>query len=360
MAKWLLVLSALVAVSTAAITTTNQVKHLDDKKCIVCYGHIASAYMECIQATIKHPGEPDKASEECNRATDDAMTYCPDNCLHKPKGFYGASNLGLEKPSKYSAVKDTPQQDKCNVCYGSIATAFMECLQGSYAHRDRPEMVEQLCNEATEQAYKRCSSDGCMKKAKGCGLKTEDFLLKAEDKKVFLGDDVLPPATMKVLTDANKFGNASRAECLPCYGRVASAFIDCLQATFSHPNQPEMVDKVCDRLTSKALQFCPDGCFNKNSTEPFPKPPVFPPQPTPVKDNEIEEDAVKVGGPRECPMGMKICVAEGSGNTVCCPVENACCGVLKWDVGGICCPKGWCCNKKESYYVPQCVPPLLC
>jgi len=181
MAKWLLVLSALVAVSTAAITTTNQVKHLDDKKCIVCYGHIASAYMECIQATIKHPGEPDKASEECNRATDDAMTYCPDNCLHKPKGFYGASNLGLEKPSKYFAVKDTPQQDKCNVCYGSIATAFMECLQGSYAHRDRPEMVEQLCNEATEQAYKRCSSDGCMKKAKGCGLKTEDFLLKAEE-----------------------------------------------------------------------------------------------------------------------------------------------------------------------------------
>jgi len=404
MTQWtcvgLVVFSALVALSSAG--SFPKVKNLKDKKCIECYGHIAEAYMQCIQATIKYAADTDKASEECDKAQKDAMTFCPDRCMRKPTppgppeppfpapSKYSKYDLGYEAPSEYEQLKavqaalakpdEEPEKHKCVTCYGRIATAFVECLQGTYDHPGQPAMVEQLCNEAVEQATKQCE-EGCVKKSGECltsTLNTEDFILKAKDEKVFLGKDVLPPATMKVLKNSDKFGNSTNAGCIPCYGRIASAFIECLQETFSHPNDPELVEKMCDMMTSKAMEYCADGCFDRNNP-PFPYPPRYPfpypePYPEPYPDpfppmekHNVQENEIKVAaesnvevGPKKCPMGQKICVAEGSGSTVCCPNENACCGQLKWDVGAICCPAGWCCNKKESYYVPQCVPPLMC
>jgi len=415
-----LVFSALVVMATAG--SYPEVKNVVDKKCVECYGHIANAYLECIQASIKHPLHPERAAEECTKAQNDALTFCPDYCMKKPEPPHpgpphpgppipGPPIPGPPEPPTPEPVEEIsynldPEEDvpvtydqlitlqsflennkpdedtvspKCRLCYGRIASAFIDCMKGTYDHPHRPKMVELLCNQAVKKANKACSKETCISASGGskCNtaaadiktLSTEDFVLQEKDDKLYLGQDVLPPATMEALKDSNKFGNGSKSSCIACYGRIATAYLNCLQTTFSHPNEPELIKRLCDKFTSQALEYCPDGCFNKDHP-PMPYPPHIPPipvPPMPVNDdklNEVEDsaDEVEVEGaaPKSCPPGQRLCEAMGSGNKTCCPKDQACCGELKWDVGAICCPKGWCCNKKESYYVPQCVPPLLC
>jgi len=305
-----LVFSALVVMATAG--SYPEVKNVVDKKCVECYGHIANAYLECIQASIKHPLHPERAAEECTKAQNDALTFCPDYCMKKPEPPHpGPPHPGPPIPGP--PIPGPPEPPT-------------------------PEPVEEI-----------------------------SYNLDPEEDVPVTYDQLI---TLQSFLENNKPDEDTVSpKCRLCYGRIASAFIDCMKGTYDHPHRPKMVELLCNQAVKKANKACSkETCISASggskcntaaadiktlSTEDF----VLQEKGTSTESNELNMISRKK---RYCPEGTNLCVAKMSGKSTCCLEERACCGQFKSKVKDVCCPPGFCCNARLTFYVTSCVPPMFC
>jgi len=250
--------------------------------CIICYGRIGAAFLDCLQASFIH-GDGSEGSggkmvgEICDNATARAQEICTADCTatttttddanSKSSCDYNShkDNDGEISTTLLSLIVATEEEKKtysaCGACFQHMAEAFTECLQGTIENPNDPNKAGEVCQKATARSAILCP-DECILRDKVSATNKDMPIVQA----LLLGgySQTWPWLIEETYTTNNNV-NSKKTHCMTCYGRIADALIQCFKSTDEHhelkgtEQQPATVE-VCQGVTTDAMNYCHENC----------------------------------------------------------------------------------------------------
>jgi len=239
--------------------------------CIICYGRIGAAFLDCLQASFIHGDDGNKMVEEiCDNSTARAQEICTADCTAATTNDAESKSSSCDYNSQkdkdgeisttlLSLIVATEEEKKtysaCGACFQHMAEAFTECLQGTIENPNDPNKAGEVCKKATARSAILCP-DECILRDKVSTTNKDMPIVQA----LLLGGySQTWPWLIEESYTTNNNVNSKNTRCMPCYGRIADALIQCFKSTDEHHEQPATVG-VCQGATTEAMSYCHENC----------------------------------------------------------------------------------------------------